>query len=440
VTATPSPSAPRPRPRRRASRDRGFTIIEMTVALFVTAEVILAGLALFDFNNRLAHVQTQVSDMQQSLRISQYDMVRLTREAGRGFFPAVYTPPSTGTLTWGAVSVRDNVVAASNQIALGFTGSPTVVLGTDVLTLRGVFSSPVYQVNSQAAAFTLSGGGAATTPTNATAGTVIVCAYTTTGIVQNLSSLISAVTAVTPEAIIMTSALSESTYAVVELNPGSSDVASPTQPGCPSPAGAPTPNGVKLAFNITGGTHASSFQVMGSVASTSGLPANMSGAQWLGILEEYRYYVREDYAVPGNTASAWAPHLSRARMYPGTEIPYLGTVANLQNDVADNVLDLQIALGVDLNGDGVITEDSPPDATDEWIGNASGDTLTAQSPLREVRISTLAKTGNPDPVYSAPTLTWIEDHNYTTTVWPNTQTGKSYRRRLLQTVVGLRNL
>src|SRR5580692_5137300 len=92
---------------RLGARERGFTIIEMTIALFVTAEVILAGLALFDFHNKLARVQTQVSDMQQSLRVAQYDLVRMTRMAGRGGFPAVLQSHA-GVSTWGGVTVRNN--------------------------------------------------------------------------------------------------------------------------------------------------------------------------------------------------------------------------------------------------------------------------------------------------------------------------------------------
>jgi Tfp pilus assembly protein FimT len=425
-------------PSSRASRRQGgFTLIEMTIALLVTVEVILAGLALFDFHNKLARVQTQISDMQQSMRISQYEMVRLTRMAGRGSFPAILHPGQLNTL-WGAVSVRNNVGGVvSQQIAIGYAGSPTAVLGSDILTLRGVFSTSVVQATPTPQALTLAGAGGATTPATATSGTLIICGSSTTGILQNLTALETAVVNGLPEAIILVSPASDFTYAVVELNPGGSDIAD-NQPSCP--ASGTVPNGIKLAFNVTGDANANAYQALGSVTGAAGLPATMSAVLWVGILEEYRYYARQDYVVPGNTASDWAPHLSRARMYPGTETPYQGAAANLQVDVADNVLDLQVSLGVDLNGDGVITEDSPPDNADEWLGNAVGDTLTPQAPLREVRISTLAKTGNRDPSYQATQLTQIEDHVYTAAAWPNTQQGRAYRRRLLQTVVGLRNL
>jgi Tfp pilus assembly protein PilW len=426
----------------RGRGERGFTIIEMTVALFITAEVILAGLALFDFHNKLARVQTQITDMQQSLRVAQYDMVRLTRMAGRGSFPAIVTS-SAGT-SWGAVSVRNNVGGAiSDQIAIGYAGSPLAVDGSDILTLRGVFSTPMFTVNNvNAASFTIS----PSSPTTARTGTVVVCAYSSTGVQQNIQTLISLVNAEVAsgqtDALIMTSPRADSAYAVVELNPATS-VVNTNQASCTTPAwvtSAPVPNGVVLGFTITGDTLAQSFQALSNTTSNQGLPASMTSVAWVGVLEEWRYYVRQDYVVPGNTASDPSPHLSRARMYPGTEVPYQSNAANLQNDVADNVMDLQVSLGVDSNADGIIEENTPPNNADEWLGNASGDTLTPQSPLREVRISTLAKTGNRDFQYHGPLLTSIEDHTFTAAAFPNTTAGRAYRYRLLQTVVGLRNL
>jgi len=207
---------------------------------------------------------------------------------------------------------------------------------------------------------------------------------------------------------------------------------------------------VLLAFNITGDANANAFQQLGAVTGTAGLPPQMSAAATLGILEEYRYYIRQDTA-PNNLGDP-VRHLSRARMYPGTETPYYNDPTNLQVDVADNLFDLQVALGLDFNGDGLITEGGngippsalPATATDEWIYNVAGDTpfpmLPSTPPLLEVRINTLATTGNPDPAYQGPKLTTIEDHTYLATDFPNTFHGRCYRHRLLTTVVGMRNL
>jgi Tfp pilus assembly protein PilW len=440
---------PRPAP---AAGQRGFTVIEVTLALFVTAEIIVAGLALFDFHNKLARVQAQVSDMQQALRVAQYDMVRMTRMAGRGGVPAI-VQLGTANVVWGAVSVRNNVGTngVSDSVAIGFAGTPLAVDGTDILKLRGVFSSTVYQVNSTVAgSLTLLPAGS--TPATATSGKVVVCAYTATGVAQNLTPLISTISAEASagqtDALLMNSPLSDSIYAVVEVNPSAS-VVTGNQAACSVPAWvttAPTPNGVALAFNIASDTLSNAFQTLSSTASVTGLPAQMTSVSSVGILEEYRYYVRQDYVVPGNANSDPAPHLSRARMYPATELPYQNNATNLQADIADSVLDLQVSLGVDLNGDGIIEEDNPPDTNDEWLGNAVGDILTPmnglqiQQPLHEVRITLLVKTDLRDPSYQGPLITQIEDHVYAATTFPNTQSGRAYRNRQLQTVVGLRNL
>ena len=419
-------------PLSRRRRQRGFTIIEMTVALFVTAEVILAALALFDFHNKLAHVQASISDMQQSLRVAQFEMVRLARMAGRGGMPvrtpqSPPQPPVAPGPAWGAVSVRNNVGGpVPDDVAIGYTNAPKAVDGSDVLTLRGVFSTPIFQLNPLVN--TVAGG------------SVVVCVATPTGVPQDLSQLSSAITralaAVPPqtEALILVSPLDETIYTVVELDPANSNAAPQAQPAtlCQGQAG------MKISFKLVGDANAIAFQALSSAAA----PASVA---WLGILEEYRYYVRQDYAIAGNALSDPTPHLSRARMYPGTETPYYNDPSNLQVDVADNVLDLQVALGVDSDGNGLIREDTPPSTADEWTYNAPNDPsplqlTVGQPPLRELRISTLATTANRDFQYQGPLLTNIEDHVYKTTDFPNTQRGRAYRHRLLQTVVGLRNL
>ena len=427
-------------------RQRGFTLIEVVVATLITVEVILAALALFDFHNRLARVQGQVTDMQQSLRVAQYEMVKLTREAGRGGLPAVLHAGKVNQ-AYGAVGVRNNVTSSADAIALGFSNSPKAVDGTDILIVRGAFTLPIFTLDpSGPGRFVLTGGTG--TPATATAGSVIVCALTPTNIAQDITPLIAAVSAANSaaqvEPLILVGSRSDVDFAVVELNPASS-VVNANQPTCP--ASASFPNGIRIAFNITGDANASAFQQLGAVTTTTGLPPLMSAGATLGVLEEYRYYIRKDTTL--NALGDPVMHLSRARMYPGTETPYYNDPTNLQVDVADNLLDLQVALGVDLNGDGLITEGGtgvppsklPPTTTDEWIYNIAGDpTFPVASPLLEVRINTIATTGKPDPAYQGPKLTQVEDHAYVATDFPNTFHGRCYRHRLLTTVVGLRNL
>jgi len=69
----------------------------------------------------------------------------------------------------------------------------------------------------------------------------------------------------------------------------------------------------------------------------------MKSVSEVGILEEYRFYIRQNPANP--TASM----LTKAHFMPGTETAYpppggSDPLVNLKIDLADNILDLQVAL------------------------------------------------------------------------------------------------
>ncbi len=119
-------------------------------------------------------------------------------------------------------------------------------------------------------------------------------------------------------------------------------------------------------------------------------------------LEEYRYYVRQNFETPGDNTTPLKPRLARARMIPGTELPHDGDVANLSLDLADDIFDLQVALGFDTDydsaGSGVGSFDDDADAlgvddvfyegadddaraTDDWLGNSSADDPTGRSSI-----------------------------------------------------------
>ena len=65
-------------------RQAGFTLIEMIVSLIVLVQIIGVALLLFQFNGRVTRTQTRLSEMQQSLRVGQNEMVRMVRMVGRG--------------------------------------------------------------------------------------------------------------------------------------------------------------------------------------------------------------------------------------------------------------------------------------------------------------------------------------------------------------------
>lgn len=413
-------------PLQAPARQKGFTLVEMAVSLFVTVSVLLGVLMLFDFSNKLSRVQTNVTDMQQSLRVAQYDVTRLIRMAGRGGLPV-------GTLPDGAaLSVRDNVPAGS--YIGGVAGTPEIVPGSDVLTVRGVFTAPIYQIASaDPTAFQLDLQAGAPV-----GGTIRVRSATPTGIPQQLQALRDAVNENRPEGLLLISPQNSDLYAMVELDPSASDVTS-------------NPDEFRIAFRITGGTHTTDYARFSS-AGPGIYPPDLTNAAFLGLVEEYRFYVRQDFAVDGNAASDLTPKLSRARVYPGTQEPYDGEDANWQGDVADNIVDLQIALGLDTPygtgtvaanpTQGVISETADGE-DDDWLLNGERSfnaAFLANADLHYVRLNTLARTDRRDKEFQSPELVRIENRAFNASSPFNSREDRMFRRRLLRTVVDVRNL
>ncbi len=410
---------------------RGFTLVEVTVSLFVTIIVLLGVLALFDFSNRLTRVQSNISDMQQSLRVAQADSLRLIRMAGRGGIPVGNLP--TGT----AVAVQNNV--ADGTLVGGGT-TPEVVPGSDVLTVRGVLTSSVYQIN-QSAPFNLTPSAAAPT-----GGTLQLSNPGPSGVAQDLTAITDAISKGRREGLVLVARQDPSIWVVVELNQGTSNITNPSN--------------ITVGFNITGGSHTAQYLQLSSTPGN--YPTGLTSAVSVGIVEEYRFYVRRDYAVPNDKTSDLTPKLSRARVYPNTQTPWADDNNNWQVDISDNVFDLQVALGLDTAandpgagacGAGTIASDdincsiyeSADGENDDWMYNGEKNTdpaLFANSDLYYIRITTLARTDRRDKDYQAPVLERVEDNTYSTadTSTVNSTNERMYRRRLLRTVIDMRNL
>jgi type II secretory pathway pseudopilin PulG len=417
---------------RSSSRAAGFSLVELLVTLLVTSVLLLAVLATFDFNSRVSRVQTNVADMQQSLRVSQQEMVRWIRMAGRGGLrtaePARGLFPPDGL----ALEVTNNVVA-NTQVVPG-NALTRVVEGTDVLTVRGVFSAPLYQLNyTEPTTLTLVGGTPTTPPTT---GTIVVTNATLRGVPQDLTALKNAIDRNVSEAILVVSPFDD-LYAVVELVPASSSYDAAT---------------VRLGFR-TNGTRGALY---GQLSAGGSYPLGLQSVNYLGILEEYRFYVREDHLTPGDVTTQLVPKLARARMFPGTNEPWVDA-ANAYVDVADNILDLQVALGFDSinagGATGAVMEVAGGTGDDWMLNRPTSAGITAElneaafranptPPLYYLRLSTVARTERRDPKYLAPVIDRVEDHQYPAvgTTGVNSPEERAFRRRLLQTVVDLRNL
>lgn len=340
----------------RNRRAAGFTLLELLVSLAVTAVLILGVLATFDFSARMNRVQLNVADMQQSLRIAQNEVVKLARMTGRGTLPANI-----------AVQVTNNVAAGARLIPT--EASTEVQEGTDILRLRGVFSSSLYQIEYLSPQ-------AWTAPDADGNGSVLVQPFAA-GVPQDLDALLAA--AQEGESLLLVTPFDIHAAAAIE---------------------SAAMEGEALRINFT--RHDNEAALAGPLA--AGLPAVAT----IGILEDYAFYVRRG-------GSGDSPSLTKARLEPGSALPtspYRGDPANATLDLADNILDLQAALGFGVVG------------------------------APELRVTTLARTDRRDPgKYLAPLLPDpVEDHSYPVSHAFNSDDQRRFRWRLMRTNVDLRNL
>ena len=295
------------RARTGAGARRGYSLVEVVVSLTAFIAILLAVLFVFNVNYRLARGRGDAAERREALRNARHDMVRLARMAARGGLPREL-----------AVAVAQDVAAGHR---IGGPGSPEVLAGTDVLTLRGVFSTPLFRVGPADGSLRLEGGG------SAPAGAVeIRDPSPQTGVAQSLAELAATVAARRPDsaALVLVSQLDESVFAVVS---GRLDRAAVVREG-----------GRVVRVGLPFETASAPPALAGA-----GPAAALRGAAFVGLLEEYRFYVRAAFAAPGDPASPLRPQLSLARFVPGTDRPWAGDAANLAVDLADDVGDLQVA-------------------------------------------------------------------------------------------------
>jgi prepilin-type N-terminal cleavage/methylation domain-containing protein len=414
---------------RRSPAD-GFTLIELTITLFVLAVVLVGVLSLFDLAGNVSRVQVDIADMQQTLRSSQYDMVRLLRSAGRGNVPIqVAQPPLPApapqwSLPLGVAISVDNNVPEDTFVDVP-VNTRRVLENTDVLTIRGVLSSPVYTVVQET--FTVEQN--ALDPDFGTGSfDVIDLARPGVPVPQNLAPLIDAIQNDRPEALIIVSPLDDSFHHVVELVPDNSVV---------------TPARITVAFRFRDGSHTDAYWAL----SGGDWDAPLNDAAYMGILEEHRFYVEDVRENPADETSPPRPRLMSARVYPGTQTPWGDNPANWATTVGDNVYDLQIALGIETGGADPFEPAEDGTANDEWLYNFAGDDDTENrwrfGRLYYVRMTTSTFAERRDRLYRTPPGATIEDHVYLTPE-PGTPNAlipdRSFRRRSLRTVVDLRNL
>jgi type II secretory pathway pseudopilin PulG len=108
----------------------------------------------------------------------------------------------------------------------------------------------------------------------------------------------------------------------------------------------------------------------------------------------------------------------------------------LPEAVAEGIEDLQIAIGVDRDGDGVIEENAAAGDADDWVFNHPDDTVVPDigvTPYRAIRLTVLAVSTNETSAVASSVRPGAEDRLAATTQ-------DNLRRRSLSTIVEIRNL
>lgn len=415
-------------------RSGGFTVVELAVSMLVLVVVLLGTLALFDFTNRVSNVQTNVANMQQSQRTAQQDLIRTVRMAGRGPIPLGLPPIGLAVAVWDQVP---------DDTRIGGDGTPLVVPGSDILTVRGVLETSVYQINaSSPGAFEFRRLGDGTVE-----GRVDVDDFSPSGIPQDQTALKEAIASGQPERLILVSSRNPEFWTLVELSGSQED---------------PSTETIRLLFKSPSATDPTDDPVYFDLPPSNPIE-DLGSVAFVGILEEHRFYLREGFKIaPGGVLAGQdlAPQLSRARVFPGTDRPWRGAAADVDHpswnlDIADNIVDLQVALAFDSpRGGGRIRDDddnvgdddrifeAEDGAADDWLFNDDQPVVPldwANQTLYFIRLTTLARTDRRDPGYESPDLVRLENHDLTGSRF-NVATDRAFRYRSLESLIDMRNL
>lgn len=500
-----SESAPASRP----TAVRAFSLMETLVSFAMLIILLLAVLVIFERSARIGRDQAEVAAIQQSSRIAHSELIRHIRMAGAGGLPITWkylpkpaTPTADAAVKWDspgafpngfAVTVRTGDIAEEFKLPSDKAGSDhTTVPGSDVLTLRGAFSLPVYYIRPAVQSKDWGGG--------AKIGSRTIEIPNRLGLEfrNALKPLIDHLTKARDNnqevLFLVRDLLNPDAYGVLKWLSGSGDnrltvddCASDgnikgTQDGftvgCivvavefdPAQRYAMLALGSSLAPNAGSPTFAMATSPTGSVT----FPHQFGS---IAVLQEYRYYVRAEFEIPGDNTSRMSPILTRTEYFPSLqEVPdsedFIETV-----DVVDNLIDLQVVAGIDQDwsitapGHGVVTENVVEGATDdrdsdEILFNHPDD--MGEPPLGLprfngmgfekyirwfhpkldvyfLRITTISQSQRPEREYVGAGLGEIEDCDRSVGFTVDGQTvnyneDRKYRRRILQSVAELRNL
>ena len=452
----------------RGSRG-GFTLVEMLVAVFLLSLVVLGALSVFDASARINKSEQDVADAQAAVRYGISWMTRAIRMAGSGGLFVTQAVLNAADRDLAGVSPPgvsyDNVAQGTKVTSLN--GDLPVRPGTDMIEVRGVINSPLI-------GFDLATGCQPCDPSAGCAACVGVtnlaaAATTSTGHVNDDAAnrpQFSEVDAYTAGA----SANNPMLLLVAfndDLHPDCSQLVGgqtyPLYPQLPYNVGmisSPTALGGSGSFGNVDFTSVIAREFNPETPLEKGTDAlAMKNIRHAGILDDLIFFI--DDTNPLHPALAQGTRRGAA----------FDVIA-----LADDVEDMQIAYGVDVDGDNALNRYPGTAASfdsnvsserdgDEWAPNVAGeapftatDFQSLQPPpdpvvfthpgrhcprLHAVMLSLVAKSHDPDPTFRAPTAEGVLTMNSPVgNPGPRTYPGLAparFRRRIQTLKINLRN-
>ena len=442
----------------RFSDARGFSLIEVLVVVLLLAIAMLGILAVFDASARINKSEQDVADAQGAVRYGVYQMTRAIRMAGAGglfLTQAVLNAqdPQLAGINQGTGTSYDNVVSAA---ITGNDVSSTVHPvrdGTDIIEVRGVLFSPLVSFDLSVGCGNCTGSSNLDTAPitgRAPIGTHVNNDGVNRPQFASIDAYTAGVSGAQPMLVIVS--------ANDDIHGGCSVPFGPQQFAQPSfnvgRITAPTTLVGSNSFGSVEFANAVALEFNNENPQDPGIAATpLTNLRRGGILDDVVFFI--DNTDPNHPALAQGVRR--------------GAAFDIQT-IADDVEDMQVAYGVDLNSDSAVTRtvaaaglDSDRNTSsvagdDEWQPNVDteapftaiqfqsdpapgifphpGNPAAAHCPrLHGVMISLLARSKDPDPTYNGPTEFGVRLMNAPALAATTTK----YRRRVQTLRINLRN-
>ncbi len=431
------------------SATRGFTLIEAIVVVFLLALAMLGILSVFDASARISKSEQDIADAQSAVRYGISWMTRAIRMAGAGGLPATQAvlnhrdPQLPGIDVVNSVEADsyDNVEAGTSVTPLLGPSIP-VRPGTDMIEIRGVIHSPLLGFDLQTGCEPCAAQGCSPcrgmTPVDVVPRTANLHVNDDPANRPQFSRIDDDTSGAGPgdSRMLVLVAFHDEVHAGCTINVGGQEY--PLYPQPPYNVGtisARTRLASAWTFGPVNFDDALAQEFNPETPEESGTPPKeLKAVRRAGILDDLVFFV--------DNTNLLHPSLAQ------------GTRRGARFDVvalADDIEDMQIAYGVDRNGNNAIDSDEwSPDAAERTpYGTADfRDPVDYCPRLRGVMISLVAKSRDPDLAYKASPARVVPLMNSPVSPdppgYPETARypglpGSYYRRRVQTLRINLRN-